>query len=150
MGEDSVKPFLEYPGKWVILLGLTSNKGSTDFQFLETSDGKLFETVIRKAKQWASPDNLMFVVGATHPEEFKAIRALAPEHFYLVPGIGAQGGELDQVCLFGLNDHCGLLINSSRQIIYASSGDDFAIAARQIALQSKAAMQKLVKTFGKE
>ncbi len=144
MGEDSVTPFLSYENKWVILLGLTSNKGSNDFQFLETGNGKLYENVIRKAQQWASPDQLMFVVGATHPEEFKNIRALAPDYFFLVPGVGAQGGDLEKICDNGMNKQCGLIINSARQIIYASKGEDFAQAARAEALKVKDAMAKFV------
>lgn len=144
MGEDSVTPFLSYENKWVILLGLTSNKGSNDFQFLETGNGKLYENVISKAHQWASPDKLMFVVGATHPEEFKNIRALAPDYFFLVPGVGAQGGDLEKICENGMNSQCGLIINSARQIIYASKGEDFALAARAEALKAKDAMAKFV------
>ena len=134
MGEDSVTPFLQYKDKWVILLGLTSNKGSSDFQFLQTPEGKLYETVIRKAQKWGNPDQLMFVAGATHPEEFKNLRALAPEYFFLVPGVGAQGGDMDAICKNGLNSTCGLIINSARQIIYASTGTDFAQAARNVAI----------------
>jgi orotidine-5'-phosphate decarboxylase len=147
MGEDSVTPFLEYNGKWVILLGLTSNKGSADFQFLETGGGKLYEQVITKAQKWATPDQLMFVIGATHPEEFKNIRKLAPEHFYLVPGVGAQGGDLDQICQNGLNSTCGLIINSSRNILYAGKDEDFAQLARQSALNTTMAMQKYTDGF---
>jgi len=130
MREDSVTPFLEYKDKWVILLGLTSNKGSNDFQFLETGEGKLYEHVIQKAQQWASSEQLMFVIGATHPEELKKIRTLASDYFFLVPGVGAQGGDLEKICKNGLNSECGLIINSARQIIYASKGEDFAEAAR--------------------
>lgn len=127
MGEDSVKPFL-LKDKWVILLAHTSNAGSNDFQTLEltSTKRKLYEEVILKSQQWASPDQLMFVVGATHPEKIGSIRALAPAHFFLVPGIGAQGGDLEQVMRHGMNKECGLLINSSRGIIYASNGNDFA------------------------
>ena len=150
MGEDSVKPFLEYKDKWVILLGLTSNKGSADFQFLETGNGKLYERVITKAQQWASPDQLMFVVGATHPEEFKHIRTLAPDYFYLVPGVGAQGGDVEKICQNGLSPDCGLIINSARNIIYASKGEDFAQAARTSALSTVAEMAKFLPAFSKE
>ncbi len=150
MGEDSVKPFLEYKDKWVILLGLTSNKGSADFQFLETGNGKLYEHVITKAQQWASPDQLMFVVGATHPEEFKHIRQLAPDYFYLVPGVGAQGGDMEKICQNGLSPFCGLIINSARNIIYASKGEDFAAAARASALSTVAEMAKFLPSFSKE
>jgi orotidine-5'-phosphate decarboxylase len=144
MGEDSVSPFLDYSGKWVIVLGLTSNKGSADFQFLESEGKMLHEHVILKTQRWANPDQLMFVIGATHPEAFHRIRKLAPDNFYLVPGVGAQGGDLDAVAQNGCNDHCGLLINSTRQIIYASNGKDFAEAARQAALQNQIAMKKYI------
>ena len=110
MGEDSVKPFMEFDGKWVILLALTSNIGSQDFQF----NHDLFKQVLTTAQRWGTPDNLMFVIGATHPERFLEIRRLAPNNFFLVPGIGAQGGDLNRVSEYGMNDHCGLLINSSR------------------------------------
>jgi len=144
MGEDSVTPFLEYKGKWVIVLGLTSNKGSADFQLLETDGKMLHEQVILKTQQWANPDQLMFVIGATHPDAFQRIRSLSPDNFYLVPGVGAQGGDLDAVAQNGTNDHCGLLINSTRQIIYASNGTDFAEAARQSALDNQSAMKKYI------
>lgn len=147
MGEDSVTPFLEYKDKWVILLGLTSNKGSRDFQFLETSQGKLYEQVIRKAQEWASPEQLMFVVGATHPGELKHIRSLAPENFFLVPGVGAQGGNIDDIAGNGMNSQCGLLINSSRNIIYASNGNDFAQSARAAALELKNKMSNHLKSL---
>lgn len=135
MGIDSVQPFLEFENKWVIILGLTSNKGSQDFQFDVLDSGgqqmPLYEKVIRTAQTWGTPDNTMFVIGATHPEKFQEIRAIAPEHFFLVPGVGAQGGDLQKVAEFGMNNQCGLLVNSSRGIIYASDGQDFADAARQ-------------------
>jgi len=130
MGEDSVSPFLAYKDKWVILLALTSNKGSHDFQL--TADGageRLFEKVIRKSQQWGNNENMMYVVGATQGEMFKDIRRAAPTHFLLVPGVGAQGGSLQEVCRYGMIKDCGLLVNSSRGIIYASSGEDFATAA---------------------
>lgn len=131
MGEDSVRPFLQFEDKWVILLAHTSNPGSADFQLLESkvTDRKLFEEVILKAKTWASSDQLMFVVGATQAEKLKHIRSLAPDHFFLVPGIGAQGGDLNEVSRNALTTDCGLLVNASRSIIYASSGYDFAEAA---------------------
>ncbi len=146
MGEDSVTPFLGYKDKWVILLGLTSNKGSADFQFLETPEGKLYERVIKQAQKWATPEQLMFVVGATHPEEFKNIRALAPDYFYLVPGVGAQGGDMQKICENGMNKDCGLLINSARQIIYAGKGEDFAEVARASALETQQQMTKFLNT----
>ena len=150
MGEDSVKPFLEYKDKWVILLGLTSNKGSSDFQILETGKGKLYEQVIRKAQQWANPDQLMLVIGATHPEEFKHIRELAPDYFYLVPGVGAQGGEVPKICENGLTTDCGLIINSARGIIYAGKDEDFAGAARKSALKTVEEMRNYLSVFSKE
>lgn len=134
MGEDSVKPFLSYPGKWVIVLALTSNAGSNDFQFTPQENGEpLYAKVIRKCRSWANPDQLMFVVGATHPEKFAEIRELAPDNFLLVPGVGAQGGDLQGVLKYGRNELGGLLINSSREIIYASNGEDFAQQARAAA-----------------
>lgn len=136
MGEDSVKPFLEFDDKWVILLALTSNIGSEDFQF----NHDLFKTVLTTAQRWGTPDNLMFVIGATHPERFLEIRQLAPDNFFLVPGVGAQGGDLNKVSEYGMNDHCGLLINSSREIIYASKGIDFAEKARSAALKTQELM----------
>ena len=147
MGEDSVTPFLDYDNKWVILLGLTSNKGSKDFQFLNTGAGTLYETVITKAQQWASSDRLMFVVGATHPEEVKSIRALAPDYFFLVPGVGAQGGDMNAICQNGFTNECGLLINSTRNIIFASKGTDFAEAARKAALDTRAGMLDFCKSL---
>lgn len=147
MGSDSVKPFLEYEGKWVILLGLTSNKGSNDFQFAESNNQKLYEQVITKAQQWGTPEQLMFVIGATHPEQFKEIRKLAPDNFFLVPGVGAQGGSVEDVCSNGLNNLGGLLINSARQIIYASSETDFVEKARQVALNTIQPMQKFIATI---
>jgi len=132
MGEDSVKPFLEYDGKWVILLALTSNQGSHDFQLTEDKDGeRLFEKVLRKSQEWGNDENMMYVVGATQGEMFKDIRKYAPNHFLLVPGVGAQGGSLQEVCKYGMIKDCGLLVNSSRGIIYASNGEDFATAAAE-------------------
>ena len=141
MGIDSVEPFLEFEDKWVILLGLTSNRGSNDFQQIKSNDIPLYESVIRKSQEWGSPDNLMYVIGATHPESFAEVRAMAKEHFFLVPGIGAQGGDLDGVVTNGMNQDCGLLINSSRGIIYSGSGEDFDAKARAsaLALQSQLA-----------
>ena len=130
MGEDSVKPFLEYEGKWVILLALTSNKGSHDFQLTEDKQGeRLFEKVLKKSQEWGTTENLMYVVGATQGKMFEDIRRIAPEHFLLVPGVGAQGGSLQEVCKYGMTKDCGLLVNSSRGIIYASTDTDFAEVA---------------------
>ena len=130
MGEDSVKPFLEYDGKWVILLALTSNKGSHDFQLTEDKQGeRLFEKVLKKSQEWGTTENLMYVVGATQGKMFEDIRRMAPEHFLLVPGVGAQGGSLQEVCKYGMTKNCGLLVNSSRGIIYASTDTDFAEVA---------------------
>ncbi len=141
MGEDSVTPFLGYDGKWVILLALTSNKGSHDFQLTEDKDGeRLFEKVIRKSQAWAGDDRMMYVVGATQGEMFKDIRAVAPTHFLLVPGVGAQGGSLQEVCRYGMTKDCGLLVNSSRGIIYASAGEDFAEVAASKAKELQAEM----------
>jgi orotidine-5'-phosphate decarboxylase len=127
MGEDSVKPFLKFKDRWVILLAHTSNPGSSDFQLMESkvTGRKLYEEVILKSQQWGSTDQLMYVVGATQAEKIAGIRALAPDHFFLVPGVGAQGGDLELVSKYGMNKQCGLLVNSARAIIYASSGVDF-------------------------
>ncbi len=144
MGEDSVKPFLEYQDKWVILLALTSNKGSHDFQLTEDTKGeRLFEKVLRKSQLWGTPENMMYVVGATQGKMFEDIRRLAPHHFLLVPGVGAQGGSLQEVCRYGMTKDCGLLINSSRGIIYASQDKDFdkAAALKAEELQSDMAME---------
>jgi orotidine-5'-phosphate decarboxylase len=135
MGSDSVKPFLSFEDKWVILLALTSNVGGKDFQYSKSEQGFLYEFVIDKAHEWADSSRLMFVVGATRGEEFQNIRKHAPDNFILVPGVGAQGGNLQEVCQYGINKHCGLLINSSRSIIYASKGKDFAEKAREEALK---------------
>lgn len=143
MGEDSVKPFLEYEGKWVILLALTSNKGSHDFQLFEDKDGvRLFERVLSKAQEWDTTENLMFVVGATQGSLFADIRKLAPDSFLLVPGVGAQGGSLQEVCKYGMNKDCGLLVNSSRGIIYASSEANFAEIAGEKAKELQQEMGK--------
>lgn len=131
MGEDSVKPFLEFKNKWVILLALTSNSGSKDFQLITSGGKALYEEVITKSQQWGTKENLMYVVGATQADSFKRIRELAPDHFLLVPGVGAQGGDLGSVSKYGMNKDCGLLINSSRAIIYASSGTDFTTKAEE-------------------
>lgn len=132
MGEDSVTPFLTYKDKWVILLALTSNKGSHDFQLTEDNQGeRLFEKVLKKSQEWANDENMMYVVGATQGRMFEDIRRIVPQHFLLVPGVGAQGGSLSEVCQYGMTQDCGLIVNSSRGIIYASSGDDFAQVAAQ-------------------
>ena len=135
MGEDSVSPFLDFEDKWVIVLGLTSNKGSNDFQFLQDrqTDERLFEQVLKKTQSWGTTDNLMFVVGATHPEKFAEIREIVPAHFLLVPGVGAQGGDLDGLVRHGKTEDIGLLVNSSRGIIFADDGPQFADAAAQAA-----------------
>jgi len=145
MGEDSVTPFLGYDGKWVILLALTSNKGSHDFQLTEDKQGeRLFEKVLRTAQQWGNTGNLMFVVGATQGKMFEDIRRVAPDHFLLVPGVGAQGGSLEEVCNYGMTADCGLLVNSSRGIIYASQGTDFAEVAAQKAQELQQQMAALL------
>ena len=134
MGEDSVRPFLNYEGKWSVILALTSNNSADDFETLtlagELSE-QLFEKILRTASVWGSKENTMFVVGATRPEKLLGIRAICPDHFLLVPGVGAQGGSVEDVARYGLNDHCGLLVNSSRNIIYASPGEDFAERAAE-------------------
>ena len=149
MGRDSVLPFLEFEGKWVILLALTSNAGSADFQFLETQNNqKLYEKVLLEARNWATDQTMMFVVGATHPEKFAKIRELVPNHFLLVPGIGAQGGNLKEVCRHGMNADIGLLINSSREIIFASEGIDFAEKAAQKAAEIQQQMAHILNVIG--
>ena len=137
MGEDSVRPFLEYDDKWTIVLGLTSNKGASDFQRLMVGNGKaeLYTQVLETVAGWGTPDNLMFVIGATQANDLIGIRAIVPEHFLLVPGVGTQGGSLEEVCKYGLNDDCGLLINASRAIIYADSSEQFAAAATEVSKQ---------------
>ena len=146
MGEDSVKPFMTYPEKWVILLALTSNQGAADFQFIENKEtgDKLFETVLKTSQNWGTEENLMYVVGATKAEKLKEIRAIVPNHFLLVPGVGAQGGSLQEVAHNGLNEKCGLLVNSSRGIIYASSDVDFADEARNAAKKVQQEMEALL------
>ena len=142
MGEDSVKPFLDFDEKWVILLGLTSNAGSSDFQFSQNADNQyLYEQVITKSQDWGTSENMMYVVGATHPEKFAHIRSLAPEHFFLVPGVGAQGGDLAALIKYGRNAECGLLVNSARGIIYASNDAFFAENARDEAAKMQKVMQ---------
>lgn len=145
MGADSVTPFLEYRGKWVILLALTSNAGSSDFQLLTVNDNPLYIEVLKKAMTWGTPENMMFVVGATHPSELATIRALAPTSFFLVPGVGAQGGDLAAISKAALTKDGGLLVNASRSILYASNGRDFAEKAREEALRMQQEMSFLLK-----
>lgn len=150
MGEDSVTPFLTYEDKWVILLALTSNKGAFDFQFMEDAQTgeKLFQKVLKKSQEWGNDNNLMYVVGATKADMLADIRNIIPEHFLLVPGVGAQGGSLQEVAKYGMNSTCGLLVNSSRQIIYAASDDTFADAARTEALKVQKEMEELLLNAG--
>jgi len=140
MGRDSVDPFLKYSGKWAIVLGLTSNPGAGDFEMLESAGRPIYEHVLEKTARWGSADNTMFVVGATRAESFSSIRRVVPQHFLLVPGVGAQGGSLIQVMTQGVNNDVGLLINASRSILYASSGPDYAIAA---AREARAVQQEM-------
>jgi len=133
MGEDSIRPFLEYDGKWAIILGLTSNPGASDFELQPAGSALLYEQVLKKSSQWGTTENLMFVVGATQPESFKRIRGLAPQHFYLVPGVGAQGGDIETISRAAIIKDFGLLINVSRSIIYASMGEDFTVQAANAA-----------------
>ncbi len=145
MGEDSVTPFLGYQDKWVILLALTSNKGSLDFQFSQTDGGeRLFEKVIRKSREWADASQMMYVVGATQGKMFEDIRKVAPDHFLLVPGVGAQGGSLEEVCKYGMNKDCGLIVNSSRAIIYADSTERFAEVAAEKAKEVQLQMERFL------
>ena len=149
MGEDSVTPFLGYKDKWVIVLALTSNKGSHDFQLTEDNNGeRLFEKVLRTSQQWGDKNNMMYVVGATQGRMFEDIRKLVPEHFLLVPGVGAQGGSLEEVCKYGMNADCGLLVNSSRGIIYASNGTDFAAVVGEKAKELQLQMDEELKKYG--
>jgi len=141
MGEDSVTPFLTYPGKWVILLALTSNKGADDFQYHNEDGIKLFERVLSLSKKWGNPGNMMYVVGATRAEMLKEIRQIVPDHFLLVPGVGAQGGSLKEVAKYGLNNNCGLLVNSSRGIIFTDNSPDFALVAGQKAQELQEEME---------
>lgn len=146
MGADSVQPFTVYEGKWVILLALTSNKGAFDFQFLPVDgEKKLFEQVLETSQQWGNPDNMMYVVGATKADMLTQVRAIVPNSFLLVPGVGAQGGSLEEVCKYGLTNECGLLVNSSRGIIYASNGTDFAERAGEEARKLQQQMAAVLK-----
>jgi orotidine-5'-phosphate decarboxylase len=146
MGEDSVKPFLEFNGKWVVLLALTSNNGAEDFQFFSSEGKKLFEQVLTQSKKWGSSENMMFVVGATKAELLTTIRKIVPDHFLLVPGVGAQGGSLQEVAKYGMTKDCELLVNSSRNIIYASKESDFAEKAREEAMKVQREMEMLLET----
>ena len=148
MGKDSVEPFLNFEDKWVVLLALTSNAGSKDFQYLSVGDKMLHQQVLQTATTWADSEKMMFVVGATHPEELGEIRKMLPDYFFLVPGVGAQGGDLQAVAKNGLNNECGLLVNSSRGIIYASNGSDFAIRAGEKAKELQEQMAVLLKEKG--
>jgi len=149
MGEDSITPFLEYKNKWVIILALTSNKGALDFQFMTDMNGeKLYERVLRTTAKWGSSDNLMYVVGATRAESIGTVRKNVPDHFFLVPGLGAQGGSLADTANFGWNADCGLLVNSSRSILYASNGEDFAEKATEKAAETQKEMEGILKEKG--
>jgi orotidine-5'-phosphate decarboxylase len=145
MGEDSLRPFLEFKDKWIICLALTSNAGHADFQKIESNQKRLYETVIERVCRWGNEENLMFVVGATRAEDVAHIRSLIPNHFLLVPGVGAQGGSLADVSAAGLNAHCGLLVNSSRGILYASNQEDYALAAAAEAQKLQGEMQSYLK-----
>jgi orotidine-5'-phosphate decarboxylase len=146
MGSDSVKPFMDYSGKWVIILALTSNEGADDFQLKPMANGNLmYEQVLKSCASWGSIENTMFVTGATRPEQLQEVRKIVPHHFLLVPGVGAQGGSLAEVCKFGLNSDIGLLINASRSIIYASPGVDFAKAAAHEAKKLSMEMKNVLK-----
>ena len=147
MGQDSVEPFLKFQDKWAIVLGLTSNKGNEDFQRQQIGGAPLYEWVIKKVMQWGTPENLMFVIGATNEEDFQHIRSFCPNHFFLVPGVGAQGGDLKKLSQYGLNKDIGLLVNSTRGIIYASKGKDFAQIAREKVLELNEEMESLMKQY---
>lgn len=147
MGEDSVTPFLQYPGKWVILLALTSNKGAFDFQFFENSGEKLYEKVLKKSQEWGDKQNMMYVVGATKAEMLEGIRKIVPDHFLLVPGVGAQGGSLEEVAKYGMNSHCGLIVNSSRGIIFADKTEHFAECAAEEARKLQQDMMRLLAEY---
>jgi orotidine-5'-phosphate decarboxylase len=145
MGSDSVQPFLSYPGKWVALLALTSNQGAMDFQYLKSHDDYLFEQVLKRSASWGSPENMMYVVGATQATQLAVIRKIVPDHFLLVPGIGAQGGSLEEVVRYGMTKDCGLIVNASRSILFASPGSDFAEKAREEALLMQKEMERFLK-----
>ena len=149
MGLDTVSPFLDYKDRWSIILALTSNKSASDFQYIKDSNDKyLFENVLKTAQKWGTSDQIMFVVGATKAEALQDIRKIASDNFLLVPGVGAQGGSLEEVAKYGMNDHCGLLVNSSRGIIYASTEKDFANVAREKARELQQEMEIHLKNFG--
>ena len=149
MGNDSVSPFLEFSNKWVILLAATSNVGGLDFQYKKVEGGKrVFEEVLEKSLEWGNEENLMYVVGATRAEMLSDVRAIVPNAFLLVPGVGAQGGSLEEVVKYGMNNTCGLLVNSSRGIIYAGLGDDFASAAGKKSKELQSQMAVQLKEFG--
>ncbi|CAN5798859.1 orotidine-5'-phosphate decarboxylase [soil metagenome] len=147
MGEDSVRPFMEYEDKFVIVLGLTSNKGAKDFELQKMGDEFLYEKVIKRVAEWGTPENLMFVVGATQASELSNIRKIIPDHFLLVPGVGAQGGSLKEVSEYGMNKDCGLLVNASRAVIYASDKEDFAEQAKIIAQEYQTEMNNYLNHF---
>lgn len=148
MGEDSVGPFMKYQNKWAIILALTSNKGSEDFQFIEDTNGeRLFEKVLKTSQTWGSDEQIMYVIGATQGKMLEDVRKLAPDHFLLVPGVGAQGGSLEEVCKYGMNKECGLLVNSSRGIIYSSNGEDFAFAAAKEAKKLQQEMRDMLNKY---
>ncbi len=147
MGEDSIRPFLEYENKWTIVLGLTSNKGAADFELKKLDDGKtVYETVLNKVNSWGTKDNLMFVVGATQASELENIRKIIPENFLLIPGVGFQGGSLAETSKYGMNKDCSILVNASRAIIYAGHGENFADEAREIAMQYQNEMKEFLET----
>jgi orotidine-5'-phosphate decarboxylase len=149
MGEDSIKPFLEFKNKWAIILALTSNKGALDFQTIKDIDGvELYKSVLEKTSQWGTPENTMYVVGATRADQIGEVRKLVPNNFFLVPGVGAQGGSLEDVANFGWNNDCGLLVNSSRAVIYASNKIDFAEKAREEAKKIQHQMARIIEEKG--
>ncbi|MCM1030370.1 MAG: orotidine-5'-phosphate decarboxylase [Oscillibacter sp.] len=148
MGEDSVTPFIQYSDKWVILLALTSNKGAFDFQFFESQGEKLYEKVLHKSQEWGDSRNMMYVVGATKAEMLGGIRDIVPDHFLLVPGVGAQGGSLEEVAKYGMNNYCGLIVNSSRGIIFADKTENFAVRAGEEARKLQQAMERLLEEKG--
>lgn len=147
MGSDSVKPFLQFENKWVILLALTSNEGAFDFQYTKENDDVLFEKVLKTSQQWANEDNMMYVVGATKADMLEKVRKIIPNHFLLVPGVGAQGGSLQEVAKYGLNNKCGLIVNSSRAIIFADNTENFAKVAEQKAKEVQEEMMELLSKY---